>query len=191
MPIPILETPRLILRPLEAADFADFYEYAQDPPVASFGMWQPYASESVAREDFDRLLKAYDRGLMWWALQHKADGKMIGRCQLGPYDDEDARADISYALNRHYWGQGYITEAALPVADYGFETLKLNRLSAIVFTDNTASMRVLEKLGMVREGCLRHYRTTRGQPDDVYVYAVLRADWQSLMGEGSHARKNS
>jgi ribosomal-protein-alanine N-acetyltransferase len=180
MIIPTLETARLILRPLREADFADYFEYAQDPAVASGGMWRPYASEDDARADFMRLISFYPRGFMWWALEDKAGGKMIGRCQLDRYDPDDARAEISCALHRGYWGRGYMREAAEQVARYGFEILKLNRLSATVFPDNTASVRILQKLGMIREGCFRQYRATRGAPEDVDLYAVLRTEWERV-----------
>jgi len=178
MMIPNLETDHLILRPLREADFADFFEYAQDPAVASSGMWTPYESEEIARADFTHLLSLYPHGFMWWALEEKADGKMIGRCQLDRYDPDDARAEISYALNQRYWGRGYISEAASCVVRYGFENLKLNRISAAVFPDNMASVRILEKLQMTREGCLRQHRTVDGIRKDVLLYAVLRAAWQ-------------
>lgn len=178
--IPVLETPRLYLRPLTMDDFADFYEYAQDIEVSGPGMWTPYPDENTAREDFARLLGLYSYGLMWWALEVKTTHKMIGRCQLAEYDPDDGRAELSYALNRHFWGQGYITEAARAVLQYGFDVLALNRISAQVFTDNEGSIRVLEKLGMVREGRLRQHRRTRGQPEDVYIYSILQEDWRRL-----------
>ena len=177
MIIPVLETDQLILRPLRETDFADYFEYGQNPAVASSGMWIPYASEQDAQADFSHLLTLYPRGFMWWALEAKTDGKMIGRCQLDQYDSDDARADISYALHQSYWGRGCMGEAAERVARYGFETLDLNRLSATVFADNTASIRILEKLGMIREGCLRQYRSTRGAPEDVLLYAALHSEW--------------
>jgi ribosomal-protein-alanine N-acetyltransferase len=179
MTIPLLETAHLILRPLRETDFADYFEYAQDPAVASSGMWQPYESETDALADFTHLLTLYPLGLMWWALEGKDNGKMIGRCQLDRYDSDEARAEISYALHQSYWGRGYMGEAAEQVARYGFEDLRLNRLSATVCPDNAASIRILEKLGMIREGCLRQYRATRGAPEDVLIYAALRAEWQA------------
>lgn len=179
MVIPVLETAHLILRPLRETDFADLHEYAQQPAVASNGMWRPYTSEADARADFDRLLTWYPRGFMWWALEEKEDGKMIGRCQLDDYDPDDARAVISYALNENYWGRGYGRESTERVARYGFETLNLNRLSATVFPDNIASVRLLQRLGMVYEGCLRQYRATRGKLEDVHLYAALRSEWEA------------
>jgi [ribosomal protein S5]-alanine N-acetyltransferase len=177
--IPIFETDRLILRPLREADFPDYFEYAQDPAVASSGMWIPYETEEDARAEFTRLLSFYPRGFMGWALELKDDGKMIGRCQLDDYNPDDARADISYALHQRYWQRGYTSEAVERIMRYGFEDLKLNRISATVFPDNVGSTRILEKQGMIREGCLRQYRAVRGLPEDVYLYAVLRTEWQA------------
>jgi [ribosomal protein S5]-alanine N-acetyltransferase len=177
--IPTIETTRLSLRPLTFNDFADFYEYAQDPAVSGPGMWLPYPSEAGAREDFERILSFYTRHLMWWALEDRLTGKMIGRCQLAEYDREDARAELSYALHHNFWGQGLMYEAASAVLGYGFETLKLNRVGAQVFIDNQGSIRVLEKLGMVQEGCLRHYRQVRGKPENVYVYSLLSTEWRA------------
>jgi RimJ/RimL family protein N-acetyltransferase len=179
MTIPVLETPHLILRRLHEADFADYIEYGQNPAVASNGMWKLYASEAEAHADFTHLLTIYERGLMWWALEDKANGKMIGRCELYRDHPDEANADISYALHQRYWGRGYMGEAAERVARYGFEDLQLNRLSATVFPDNLASVHILEKLGMIREGCLRQYRSTRGQPEDVLLYAALRPEWEA------------
>jgi ribosomal-protein-alanine N-acetyltransferase len=177
--IPTLETIRLSLRPLTINDFANFYEYAQDPAVSGPGMWLPYPSEAEAQKDFERILSAYTRNLMWWALEDHGTGKMIGRCQLSDYDPEDAHAELSYALHRNFWGQGLMSEAARAVLGYGFEFLKLNRVGAQVFVDNQGSIRMLEKLGMVMEGCLRHYRQVRGKPEDVFVYSLLRAEWHT------------
>jgi ribosomal-protein-alanine N-acetyltransferase len=178
MTIPVLKTHRLTLRPLRAADLDDFYEYAQDPEVSAPGMWEPYVSYAAAEDDLNRLLSYYERGLMWWALEHQTDHKMIGRCQLAEYDSHDSRAEISYALHRSYWRQGYITEAANRILAYGFQDLNLNRINAKVLTTNLASIRLLEKLGMTREGCMRQYRTVGGVPTDAFIYAILLHEWR-------------
>lgn len=172
-----LETEQLLLRQLRESDFDDFYEYAQDPLVAGPGLWEPYESETVAREDFTRLIGLYERGLLWWALEYKADGKLIGRCELTNYNAHDARAEISYALNRHYWGQGLMTEAAQCMMQHGFEKLNLNRISAIALPENQASVRILQKLGMTREGCLRQSRRIGGIFCDIDLYAILKEEY--------------
>ncbi len=177
--IPILETTGLLLRPLELDDFADFFEYAQDPQVSTPGMWSPYESEAVAKQDFEHIVSLYEaRNLMWWAIEDKETRKMIGRCELADYDVEDKKAELSYALHRQFWGRGYITEASHSIVYYGFHHLKVNRIGAQVFTDNLGSIRVLEKLGFIQEGRLRQYRYAHGQAKDVFIYGLLAEEWQ-------------
>lgn len=176
--IPILETQRLILRPLTESDLDDLFEYAQDIHVANPGMWQPYESYESCRQHLNQLIGLYQRWLMWWALEDKASGKMIGRCELARYDDEDRKAEIGYALNRDFWRQGLMREAMQAVLKHGYTELNLDRTSAVVLTDNAASIALLEQQGFQREGIMRHYTYVRGKPDDVYLYALLKQDWQ-------------
>ena len=82
MPIPTLQTERLLLRPLELGDAEDMFAYAQDEEVARPGMWEPYASFSECENHLNHLIGLYDRGLMWWALFHKEDERLIGRVEL-------------------------------------------------------------------------------------------------------------
>lgn len=176
MALATLETERLILRPLQLTDLDDLYEYAQDPPVYENGMWQPYESLDAARRHLEAVISQYFDGLMWWALEHKADGKMIGRCELSHVDREDKRAEISFALHREYWRQGIMTEAMQRTLDYAFNTMQLNRIYAVTLTDNIASHALLEKLGFQREGRLREFSQVKGYPEDVYLYARLKSD---------------
>jgi [ribosomal protein S5]-alanine N-acetyltransferase len=175
--IPILETEHLILRPLRERDFDDLFEYAQDPLVAELGMWQPYESDEACRAHLMQLIGLYERWLKWWALEDKASGKMIGRCELARYDDEDRKAEIGYALNRNFWRRGLMREAMQAVLKHGYGELHLDRISAVVLVDNDASVALLEQHGFQREGIMRHYTYVRGKPDDVYLYALLYEHW--------------
>lgn len=178
MPIPTLEAENLILRPLQTSDLDDLFEYAQDPDVYSYGMWQPYPSREACADDLNSLIKRYDAGtLWWWALVSKGDGKMIGRCELTDVVPHVGRADIGYALNKKYWGKGYATEAIQKVMTYAFEAMTLNRIAATVLADNAASIHLLEKLGMTREGTLRQDTKIRGFLEDVHLYAILKSEW--------------
>ena len=89
------------------------------------------------------------------------------------------RAEVGYAMNRHYWGRGLATEAVLGVVGFAFRELGLNRVQAIVLPDNIGSTRVLEKAGMQREGLLRKYQYVLGDYWDVYMYGLLRSDWEA------------
>ena len=176
--IPVLETERLILRPLKIEDFEDYYEYANDPETAYLGLWQPYLSREDARADLEGLIREYQtERFFWWALEEKTDHKLIGRCELGAYSRFHSRAEVSYALNRLYWRKGYISEAIKQVIQYGFEVLNLNRISAVCLPENKGSQRVLEKAGMILEGVMRQHTFVHGKFDDLNLYSLLREEW--------------
>ncbi|MGJ3240180.1 MAG: GNAT family N-acetyltransferase [Anaerolineae bacterium] len=177
MALMTLQTDRLILRPLQHSDLDDLYEYAQDPLVAEPGMWRVYDSYEAARQHLGELLSAYYDGLMWWAIEHQADGKMIGRCELSHVDRDDKHAEISYALNRDYWHKGIMVEAMAQVIAYAFDTMELNRVHARILTDNERSIRLLTQLGFQREGHLRQHTCVKGHPEDLYIYGLLKSEF--------------
>ncbi|MGB7340156.1 MAG: GNAT family N-acetyltransferase [Phototrophicaceae bacterium] len=176
MALVTLETQRLLLRPLNHNDLDDLYEYAQDPAVYQPGMWQPYDSKEQARQHLDELLASYNHGLMWWAIEHKADQKMIGRCELSHIDRDDHHAEIGYALHQNYWRKGIMIEALQQIMTYAFNTMNLNRLHAKTLITNTASQKLLIKAGFQQEGHLRQHSQVKGYPEDVYIYGLLRSD---------------
>lgn len=177
--LPELETGRLLLRKLRMEDAADMFEYGQDPEIARRGLWPPLQSLEESQTDIAETMEGYARGTeMSWALENKANGKMIGRFGLGPFSRMNNRIEIGYAMNRSYWGQGLATEAARRLVQFAFEQLGVNRVQAIVLPENSGSIRVLEKSGMQREGLLRGYQLVQGEYLDVLIYAVLRSDWE-------------
>ena len=88
-------------------------------------------------------------------------------------------AKLGYAIRADRWGQGYGTDAARLMIAFGFEDLGLHRISAAIGPDNTASIAVVEKLGMRYEGCIRDHVFTNGAWRDSRLYAVLEQDWAS------------
>ncbi len=180
-PLPVLETSHLILRELRLSDAEDQLEYAQDDEVAAFGLWKPQKTLQENLDDIQESIRHYAAGDYFsWAVEHRADHKMIGRIQLGAYNAADARADLGYAYNRRYWGKGYATEAAQAVLKIGFESLKLHRVGAKVLPDNVGSIRVLEKLGFQREGVVRQAYSLRGPYEDLLCYSILAPEWREM-----------
>src|SRR5688572_28178221 len=104
---------------------------------------------------------------------------MIGRCQLSEVVPHIGRADIGYALHQHYWGKGYMTQAIHSVLTYAFENMQLNRVAAEVLAANAASIHLLEKMGMQREGSLRQDTKIRGYLEDIHLYAILKSEWDA------------
>jgi [ribosomal protein S5]-alanine N-acetyltransferase len=93
-------------------------------------------------------------------------------------DPENNHAELGYWIGKPYWGQGYCTEAARAVLQYGFTTIELHRIHACHFPHNPASGRVMQKIGMTYEGCRRQHILKWGQYEDVIYYGILNSEWQ-------------
>ena len=174
-----LTTARLLLRPFGPGDVDDIFEYAQDPEWAEFlldSVPQPYTRRDADKFVADRMLAPKTRPS--WAIV--LDGVGIGGIILS-IDPKHETAAIDYALARPHWGQGLMTEAARAVVDWGFSQRGLSRISSHADLRNRRSWRVMEKLGMVREGLFRSQRKNPrpGHPRiDFVYYALLRDQWR-------------
>jgi [ribosomal protein S5]-alanine N-acetyltransferase len=96
-------------------------------------------------------------GVTIWAVVETASGEMIGSCGLFPVEGIGPGIEIAYHFRRDVWGHGYATEAAAACLDYGLNELKIPRIIGLVDEENIASQRVLEKIGMLREGVGWYY----------------------------------
>ncbi len=88
-------------------------------------------------------------------------------------------AEVWYKIDLKYWRQGYTTEALTKLLDYSFNELKFHRIEAGCAVENIASIKVLEKVGMTREGTKRKKLPIRGEWKDNYFYAILEEDFFS------------
>lgn len=173
-----LETPRLVLRELSAEDAIAVQEWATDPDVYRYMEWGPntfaQTQEFLRRAVTLRLespRRTFELGVV---LQ--ATGRLVGACGLRVRSPEHAIADIGYALRRDAWGQGLATEAARALVEFGLRTLALHRIWATCHVDNARSARVLEKVGMLREGRLRENVLKDGAWRDSFLYALIEGD---------------
>ncbi len=171
-----LQTPRLILRKLELSDAEDIFAYASDPQVAIYTSWAAHQSiDETYKYLNDFVFELYRSGKgMDWGIVEKASGKLIGTCGLYA-SPEHRRGTLGYALNRDYWGQGLITEAAKTAIAFGFHVMQLQRVQAICDVAHLASARVLEKSGMQFEGILHNYIFDKERAWDVKMYAITRS----------------
>lgn len=145
----ILETPRLVLRPMQSDDVEALLKIFADPRVmASFGV--PPFDHSQMMEWVQRNLDHQDEfqyGL--FSVIHKENQVLIGDCGLEQMEIEGASAaELGYDFRSDYWNQGYATEAATAVRDYAFDELHLPQLVSLIRVGNLASKRVAEKIGM-------------------------------------------
>jgi RimJ/RimL family protein N-acetyltransferase len=149
----IVETERLILRHLVLDDLDDLYALYCDPDVSKYIPDMPRNYEET-REELVWHMNGHPQHpeLGLWATVHKETGEFIGRCGLLPWIIEGRfEVEVAYLLGKIYWGQGFGTEAAQAILNYGFKKLNLSRLICLIDSKNLASIRVAEKIGMAFE----------------------------------------
>jgi ribosomal-protein-alanine N-acetyltransferase len=176
---PIIKTERLILRPFRLADAPTVRRLAGVEKVASTTLRIPHPYEKGMAENWIRTHKrSFDRReAVVYAIVSRRTGKLIGAISL-QLDMPNESAELGFWIGSRNWNRGYATEAAEVMLMYGFTELGLNRIHAHHFTRNPASGRVLEKIGMRREGVLRQHIKKWGRFADIIVYAILREDYQ-------------
>ncbi|MGI5984285.1 MAG: GNAT family N-acetyltransferase [Clostridiales bacterium] len=148
-----LETPRLILRPIEQSDDKAIYEYAKNPNVGPDAGWKPHESIEETREIMNTVFFKKENT---FGIVIKESGKFIGSIGLDkePKRENDKALMLGYAIGEDYWGCGYTSEAALALIEYGFKTLGMELISAYCYPFNERSKSVIKKLGFKYEGKL-------------------------------------
>ena len=177
----ILTTERLILRDFVEDDWQAVLAYQKNPLYLRYYAWTD-RSPDEAREFVAMFLahqQAIPRIKFQLACTLKATGQLIGNCGIRLESAGARQADIGYELDPNYWGQGYATEAARAVVEYGFSQLRVHRVWASCVADNLGSAHVLEKLGMHQEGRLRDNEYFKGRWWDTLVYAILDHEWHA------------
>ena len=176
---PELVTDRLVLRELTPDDASAVAIGAGDRRVAQHLMQVPSPYPvALARRWVMHRIQWWDlgRGVTFAVARAGAPRALIGTVSLRRYL-RDRRAELGYWLSATVWGQGFATEAARAAVDFGFRELGLFRVYAQVLAGNRASLRVLDKLGMVNEGVKRQHVNKGRRLHDVVLYGLLRDEW--------------
>ena len=174
-----LETERLILREFRADDFDVVHAYGSDPAVVRFMPWGPNTPEET-REFLQRKFdeQATDpRPSFDMVVVERVSGQVLGSVGLR-LNAGRTQGVLGYCYARHAWGRGIATEAARAMLRFGFEELGLHRIHATCDAQNIGSARVLEKIGMRREGHRIEDIYQRGRWRDTLAYAILAREWR-------------
>ena len=175
-----LETQRLILRDFVPDDWQRVLEYQSDPLYLRYIGWTKRTPESV-REFvgwFTDQQAENPRIKFQLAVVLKSENLLIGNCGVRMDKLNDVEANIGYELDPKYWNQGYATEAAHPIVDFGFSHFGVHRIWASLVADNLGSAHVLEKLGMKLEAHFREKAYFKGRWWDTLIYAILAEEWE-------------
>jgi len=173
-----LSTERLILRKLETTDAKRIEELAGDYDVAktTLNIPHPYPKGS-ALVFIHSVIESESKGkLVTYAVTTRKTNELIGLMAISIHSTFN-RGELAYWVGKPYWGQGYGTEAAKALLQYGFEVLQLNRIYAQSFTTNPGSWRIMEKIGLKYEGTLRQHASRFGEYYDLAQYGILKEEF--------------
>ena len=176
-----LETKRLILRKFKEDDFSAVHSYAACTENVVYMLWGPNNEEQTRAFINFTIMKAEENPCKnyQYAAELKETGKLIGACNLAISDE----AEIGWILHRDYWKQGYGTEMGKAILHFGFDELNLRRIISHCDAENIGSYRIMEKIGMCREGLFIEGRPANKKSDKEYsdelLYAILKDEWET------------
>lgn len=177
MHVPEITVGELILRPLKEKDAAGLFRLFSNDQVTRYMDIDSFRNITEAMQiitHFQERQEADDGFRLGITL---ADGgELVGTCGYHKWNKPHYKAEIGYDLLPEYWGKGIMTVAVGALVDYGFQEMALHRIEAFVDPLNTASSRLLGRLGFNREGLLRDAFFEKGVFVDAEIYSLLRAD---------------
>ncbi|MCW2530409.1 MAG: GCN5-related N-acetyltransferase [Pseudonocardiales bacterium] len=181
-----IQTARLDLRPHRMSDLDDLVEFHSDPGVVRYIPWPVRDREATRATLRDKLARHTLTGAGQWlvlAVELRETGKVIGEILLKWESEEHRQGEIGYAYNAAFHRQGFATEAAAAILDYGFSTMALHRIVGKCDARNHGSARVLAGLGLRLEGTLRECEFFKGEWTDEQIFAILSTEWAARRTE--------
>ena len=173
-----METERLLLRPFCAVDAADcLLNWAADPDVFRWISMEVQSRKEIEEwlagaEEVYKSLETY-----YWAIVEKVTGKVVGEIYIDDLSNRNNRCEISWKIGSAFWNQGYTTEAAKKIISFLQKEVGMHRIQAKCCIKNFASERVMQKIGMKKEGILKDYFLGKeGNYEDVVVYSILNKE---------------
>lgn len=174
-----LTTDRLLLRPYKRTDACRVQALAGEREVAETTLAIPHPYSIEAAESWiENHAKLIENGEAYpFAMVLRDDNLLIGTMTIRT-DYQHNKGELAYWVGKDYWGQGYATEAAKRITQFGFDELTLNRVFAQAMSRNKGSTKVMEKVGMSYEGTLKQELFHWGKYEDVDVYGLLRSAYE-------------
>lgn len=169
----------IYLREMEWTDWKAVHQYASMGDVCRYQPWGPN-SEEETRAYVNQVLvdrRRTPRTRFVFAIIQKESNELVGAGELNLREKESREGEIGYVIHPKVWRNGFGTEAARLLLNFGFNKLQCRRIVATCDPRNVGSCRILEKIGMTQEGRLRDHILFRGGWRDSLLYSVLHFDW--------------
>lgn len=177
-----LTTRRLVLRDYAVADAAAVFAYTQDPTY-----WQFQSAEAPTSAQIGTLLQwvvkeqaVAPRTMFFLAAARKDSGEIVGEGVLKIINPVESQGEIGFGVAPKYWRQGYGAEIAAMLVEVSFKHFKLHRVAAQCNPNNKGSIRIMQKMGMAREGLLRDIHHAHGRWWSTLIYAVLDQEYAKI-----------
>ncbi len=178
--LPGIETQRLRMRHPRFEDAADLFAIFGDPVAMRYWSHEPHSELSVSQEYIAGIHKGLaERTLFQWAITLPENDRLVGTVTLIGWDRAHRRAELGYMLKPTLWGNGYASEAVRGVLRFGIDRMNLYRVEAELDPRNTASARLLERLGFKDEGLMRQRWFLYDEWCDGSMYGLLTDDFAS------------
>lgn len=177
----LIETKRLLLRDYVQEDLPVVHKLVEPSEIWQYQHWGPNSLEDTQKH-IDMCISQQSenpRKSFELSITDKATKEIDGAIGIRIRSNVNKAADLGYWIRLDKWGQGLATEATKAIIEFGFETLKMNRIWATASPENIGSLKVLEKSGMKREGLMKKDVLVRGQFRDSVLMAVLRKESNS------------
>lgn len=173
-PFPNLETERLLLRRVDRKDVNEMFVLRSDTEIMKYIPRPLVKNKEEALEHIATInTKINSNEGINWGMTLKGNNTLIGVIGFYRINIENYRAEIGYILHPEHSGKGIVSEAVKKLVDYGFKTMKLHSIEAVIAPENCASAKVLEKNGFTREGCFKENQYFEGRFLDSAVYSLL------------------
>jgi ribosomal-protein-alanine N-acetyltransferase len=173
------ETSRLIMRLVIAEDESASLSHWQDPDWTKYICTPLNQDQALGR--FKKTLKPWIKDSnerLVFSITLKSNNTLVGELMFRYIPELSGIAEIGYGLYQNYQGQGYAFEATQGLIKYAFEHLAVHKISAGCGINNIASYKLMEKLNMKREACLRQHKKINDALHDFYFYSILKSEYQ-------------
>jgi ribosomal-protein-alanine N-acetyltransferase len=181
---PKLETERFILREVVESDYAAIYDIYCDEDAVKYQQIKAMSTIEQAKKSVEFFINGFkNKKFIRWCITLKENSEVVGLITLHDFDAWNSKVEIGYMLNKKYWRQNVMSEAAIKVIHYAFEVIELNRVEALVDPENIASNKLNVKLGFAKEGLKKEaaYNKRTEKYEDRLMFGIVKSGIYSVV----------
>lgn len=175
----IIETERLVLRIFTQTSLDELFKQP-DLFIKNYLGLESDEELVIEKERYEIGYRTFNKSFVWFYILLKGADNVVGWCGYHTWYINHNRAEIGYGLiSDEYKGQGIMSEAIIPIIQYGFDVMNLHRIEAFIGPDNQASLRLIRKMGFTEEGRLKEHYFTNDRYEDSVVFGLIDRDWKN------------